>query len=115
MTSPFSTPPEEHKHESRELRGKRRKLQKLGRGYALHFPGTIGSAVRLFGFVSRERDRCPFLTFHVAFKPEGRGIWLYMGRDEQVESYLDELKLHPDGGQVNASVLKPPASVSFRS
>lgn len=82
--------PEEHERVSGELFEEKLALRKVEGGYALRYPGTMDYAERLLGFVGRERQCCPFLTFEIAFEPEGRGIWLYLGGDEQVERYLDE-------------------------
>ena len=72
------------------LLAEREEMRKVPGGYALRFPATWDWAERLFEFVRYERKCCPFLTFAVAFEPEKRGLWLYLGGDEEVEDYLIE-------------------------
>lgn len=80
--------PEKHARHAEALFSERKEMRKLDSGYALRFPGTMDYAERILNFVSRERQCCPFLTFEIAFEPEGRGVWLYFGGDAQVASYL---------------------------
>lgn len=81
--------PEGHANASEALFMEREDERKVGGGYAFRFPGTIEYAERALEFVRRERQCCPFLTFEIAFEPEGEGVWLYMGGDETVEAYLE--------------------------
>lgn len=80
--------PEEHSRRSEALFAEREDVQEIGGGYAFRYPGTMDYAERILGFVNRERQCCPFLTFEIVFEPEGRGIWLYLGGGERVEAYL---------------------------
>lgn len=81
--------PERHAEASETLFMEREAERKVAGGYAFKFPGTMDYAERALAFVSRERQCCPFLTFEIAFEPEGEGVWLYMGGDETVEAYLE--------------------------
>lgn len=80
--------PESHVAQTKELFTERTEARTVDRGVALRFPGTIGYAERLLDFVRGERQCCPFLTFEIIFEPEERGIWLLLGGDEQVASYI---------------------------
>ena len=80
--------PEEHHRHSETLFAERQELRQIDGGIALRYPGTIEYAERLLGFISRERQCCPFLTFKLVFEPEDRGLWLCFGGDERVEAYL---------------------------
>lgn len=80
--------PKEHDRRSNALFGDREELRRIKGGYALRYPGTMDYAKRILDFIRHERQCCPFLTFEIAFEPEGRGIWLYFGGDERVETYL---------------------------
>ena len=80
--------PKEHDRRSNALFDDREEMRRVEGGYALRYPGTMDYAERILDFIERERQCCPFLTFEIAFEPEGRGIWLYFGGDERVENYL---------------------------
>lgn len=80
--------PEAHKEHTETLFGEREDLRTVPGGVALQFPGTLDYAERLLDFISRERQCCPFLTFELIFEPEERGVWLFLGGDDEVESYI---------------------------
>lgn len=80
--------PEAHKEQFERLFEEREEIRRVDGGLAVRFPGTTRFAEQALDFVSRERQCCPFLTFQIAIAPEGRGVWLYMGGDEQVEDYI---------------------------
>ena len=80
--------PERHKEQFERLFEKRKEVRKVEGGLAVRFPGETRFAEQALDFVSRERKCCPFLTFQIAIAPEGRGVWLYMGGDEEVEDYI---------------------------
>ncbi len=80
---------EQHDEKVEGLLADRTEMRKVSGGYAFRYPGTMEYAERVFNFVRYERKCCPFLSFEIAFEPEERGIWLYVGGDERVEDYLD--------------------------
>lgn len=80
--------PEKHRDRFESLFEKREEVREASGGLAVRFPGSIAIAERILDFISRERQCCPFLTFEIAFEPEERGIWLYMGGDERVERFI---------------------------
>jgi len=80
--------PTRHKEQFECLFEKREEVRRIEGGLAVRFPGGTRFAEQALEFVSRERKCCPFLTFQVATAPEGRGVWLYMGGDEEVEDYI---------------------------
>lgn len=80
--------PGQHGAHFKALFEEREELRKAPGGLAVRFPGTMNYAERLLTFVGRERQCCPFLTFGITVEPEERGIWLYMGGDDQVEEYI---------------------------
>lgn len=80
--------PEAHGQHFEALFAEREEVRKIDGGYAIRFPGGIGYAEHMLDFIRRERQCCPFLTFEIAFEPEGRGIWLYMGGSDRVAAYL---------------------------
>ena len=80
--------PKRHKNQFERLFAKREEVRKVGGGLAVRFPGGTRFAKEALDFVSRERKCCPFLTFQIAIAPEGQGVWLYMGGDEEVEDYI---------------------------
>ncbi len=82
--------PEEHKRRFEALFEEREALREVSGGVVLRFSGTMEYADRLVDFISRERQCCPFLSFGVAIEPEERGVWLYMGGDEDVEEYITQ-------------------------
>lgn len=79
---------EQHDVKVEGLLSDRREVRKVEGGYAFRFPGSWEYAERILDVVRYERKCCPFLTFEVAFEPEARGIWLYIGGDEDVDVYL---------------------------
>lgn len=80
--------PNHHKQQFERLFEQREEVRKVDGGIAVRFPGAIRCAEQALAFIQRERQCCPFLTFQIAIEPEERGIWLYMGGDEQVENYI---------------------------
>lgn len=80
--------PEKHRDRFEALFEERKEVRRASGGLAVRFPGTMAVAERILDFISRERRCCPFLTFEVAFEPEERGVWLYMGGNERVENYI---------------------------
>lgn len=78
----------EHEERSKAVFAEREEMREVPGGYAFRFPGTTEYAERLVEVVRYERQCCPFLSFGIAFEPEERGIWLYMGGDENAEEYL---------------------------
>lgn len=80
--------PERHKTRSEALFADREEIREVSGGIAIRFSGTMDSAERVLDFVRRERQCCPFLTFEVVFEPEARGVWLVLGGDEEVASYI---------------------------
>ncbi len=80
--------PARHKEQFERLFEKREEVRKVEGGLAVRFPGGTRFAEQALQFVSRERKCCPFLTFQIAIAPKGRGVWLYMGGDEEVEDYI---------------------------
>ena len=80
--------PEAHDRRSNALFDDRLEMRRVKGGYALRYPAAMDYAERILDFIRHERRCCPFLTFEIAFEPEGRGIWLYFGGDERVEEYL---------------------------
>lgn len=80
--------PRHHKQQFERLFEKREEVQKVDGGLAVRFPGATRFAEQALTFIRRERQCCPFLTFQIAIEPEERGVWLYMGGDEQVENYI---------------------------
>lgn len=77
-----------HKNRAEKLFNEREEIREVSGGVALRFPGTMDHAERILDFISRERQCCPFLTFEIIFEPENRGVWLFMGGDDQAESYI---------------------------
>lgn len=82
--------PERHKRRAKALFTDRQEVSEVSGGVALRFPGTMEYAERALDFVRRERQCCPFLTFSVTFEPEQRGVWLFLGGDEQAATYIQE-------------------------
>jgi hypothetical protein len=80
--------PERHKQRAEALFEQRVEVREVSSGVALRFPGTMEHAERALDFISRERQCCPFLTFSVTVEPERRGVWLFLGGDEQTASYI---------------------------
>jgi len=82
--------PERHKRRAEALFADREAVRAVSDGVALRFPGTMEHAERALDFVPRERQCCPFLTFSITFEPEQRGVWLFLGGDEQAAAYVQE-------------------------
>lgn len=82
--------PETHRDRFESLFEQREEIRKASGGLAIRFPSSMALAERILDFIRRERQCCPFLTFEVAFEPEERGIWLYMGGTERVENYITQ-------------------------
>ncbi len=80
--------PEQHKAHTEALFEEREALRTVSDGVALQFPGTFEYAERVLDFISRERQCCPFLTFELIVEPEERGVWLVLGGDDEVTSYI---------------------------
>lgn len=80
----------EHEARSRALFDDRQELRKVDGGYAFRFAATMERAQMLLDFIENERRCCPFLTFGIAFEPEERGLWLFMGGDDSVDEYLEQ-------------------------
>lgn len=81
---------DQHDETVEELIADREETRRVSGGYAFRFPAAWDDAERIFDFVRYERKCCPFLSFEIAFEPEERGIWLYIGGDGEVEEYLEE-------------------------
>lgn len=81
---------EDHDEKVDGLLAEREDMRKVSGGYAFRFPASWDWVERVFEFVRYERKCCPFLTFEIAFEPEERGIWLYIGGNGEVENYLVE-------------------------
>jgi hypothetical protein len=79
-----------HKKRAEKLFSEREEIREVSDGVALRFPGTMEYAERVLDFISRERQCCPFLTFEVIFEPENRGVWLFLGGDEEAASYIQD-------------------------
>ncbi len=80
--------PGAHKSQTQALFDEREDTVEVDRGVAMRFSGTMDNAKRILNFVGRERQCCPFLTFEITFEPEKRGIWLFLGGDQQAEAYI---------------------------
>ncbi|MFB6099370.1 MAG: hypothetical protein ABEK84_09725 [Salinibacter sp.] len=80
----------DHDQKVEGLLADREEMRKVSGGYAFRFPARWDWVERIFDVVRYERKCCPFLTFGIAFEPEERGIWLYIGGNEEVEEYLVE-------------------------
>lgn len=80
--------PEKQRDRFEALFEEREEVRRASGGLVVRFPDSMIVADHILDFIGRERQCCPFLTFEVAFEPEERGIWLYMGGDERVERYI---------------------------
>lgn len=79
----------QHEARARRLFEEKREVRDVLDGIAVQFPGTMAHAERALDFIRYERRCCSFLTFDLAFEPEARAIWLYIGGDERAQAYVD--------------------------
>ena len=75
---------------SREIFFGRLATEELDDGYVFVFPGEAGWGERLAGFVSFERECCPFFTFELLFEPEGGPILLRVRGPEGAKEFAKE-------------------------
>ena len=73
------------------LREGRPVSRKTPDGYVLQFPGELIWAERLFGFIMREHECCPFFRFALVIAPGQGPIELQIGGPEGSTNFVGEL------------------------
>lgn len=75
------------------LFGEVREREETDRGYAFRFDPDDETFERLSAFVDAERKCCPFFRFEITIEPNREAIWLEVGGDDTVQSFVEDQML----------------------
>ena len=75
---------------SRELFAGCEKVKELDDGYEFVFPGGAEWATRIVGFLTEERECCPFFAFEMVFEPYRGPISLRIRGPKEAKEFIEE-------------------------
>jgi hypothetical protein len=75
-------------------------------GYALCLPDNMDSILKAAEFINDDRRCCAFIHFGIEVVPYGKGIWLTLKGDEEVQAAIkaEMISLIPDAVAAQAGL-----------